>query len=113
MAEQQGVGSGVSGAGHSHPGPSQYIAIALILGALTVVEVLLYVFREQLTQRVTTPALIALTVLKFALVGLWFMHLRFDHPLLRRLFLGCLILAGIVFAVVAADWYLSSLGPGF
>ena len=58
----------------------------------------------------TTPALIILTVGKFILVGAWFMHLRFDHPVLRRLFVGGLVLASIIFAIVLSDWFLGSNG---
>ena len=94
----------------SHPGPAQYVEIALILAGLTTVEVLLYVFREALGQTVTMPALLIITVLKFALVGLWFMHLRFDHRLFRRLFFSGLALALVVFAVVLANFYLGGVG---
>lgn len=89
-----------------HPGRTTYIEIAGILAVMTVLEVLLYVFREPLGRAVTTPALIILTVGKFILVGAWFMHLRFDHPVLRRLFLGGLALAAVIFGIVAADFFL-------
>lgn len=97
---------------HDHPSRSTYVEIAGILTVMTTLEVLLYVFRDSLGRAVTTPALIALTIGKFLLVGLWFMHLRFDHPVLRRLFLAGIALAGVVFGVVAADWYLGSNGMG-
>ena len=93
---------------HGHPTPAQYVEIASILGGLTGIEVLLYVFRDKLDQVVTIPALLVLTVIKFSLVGLWFMHLRFDHHILRRIFLFGIVLAAAVFAVVAADWYLGA-----
>ncbi|MEE8602246.1 cytochrome C oxidase subunit IV family protein [Euzebya tangerina] len=95
-----------------HHGPSRgaYLQIAGILAVMTTVEVLLYVFRESLGRAVTTPSLIILTLGKFVLVGAWFMHLRFDHPALRRMFVGGLALAAVIFAVVAADWFLGSNG---
>ena len=98
---------------HEHPDRTQYLEIAGILAVMTTLEVLLYVFREPLGRSVTTPALIILTAGKFVLVGAWFMHLRFDHAALRRLFVAGLVLAAAVFAVVASDWFLSSTGPGF
>ncbi len=100
---------------HDHPDRSTYIQIAAFLAIMTTLEVLLYVFRESLGRAITTPSLIILTVGKFVLVGLWFMHLRFDHPILRRLFLGGLILAAVIFAAVAADWFLGDVptGQGF
>lgn len=99
--------------GPSHPSAGQYVEIAAILAVLTTVEVLLYVYREPLGRQVTIPALLVLTVLKFALVGLWFMHLRFDHKLFRRLFMAGIALAAVVFAVVGATFYLGAGGAGF
>lgn len=93
---------------HDHPTRSAYLEIALILAIMTAAEVLLYVFRDSLGRAVTTPALIVLTIGKFILVGAWFMHLRFDHPVLRRLFIAGLALAAAVFAIVTADWFLGA-----
>ena len=98
---------------HDHPDRTQYLEIALILAVMTTVEVLLYVFREPLGRAVNTPALIVLTVGKFAMVGAWFMHLRFDHKALRRVFVGGIALAVTIFGIVASDWFLSAGGPGF
>ncbi|CAN5330122.1 hypothetical protein BH23ACT9_BH23ACT9_34410 [soil metagenome] len=98
---------------HGHPSRSTYLEIAGILGVMTVLEVLLYAFRDDLGRGVTTPALVLLTIGKFILVGAWFMHLRFDHPVLRRLFIGGILLAAGLFAIVTADWFLGSDGIGF
>jgi cytochrome c oxidase subunit IV len=83
---------------HGHPSAGQYIEIAAFLAVITAVEVAL--FYADLDRRITVPALLFLTALKFLLVVAWFMHLRFDHHLFRRVFLFGLILAAIVFAVV-------------
>jgi cytochrome c oxidase subunit 4 len=96
-----------------HPSRGTYLEIAGILAVMTVIEVLLYAFRDALGRAVTTPALIVLTIGKFVLVGAWFMHLRFDHPVLRRVFAGGIALAAVIFAIVAADWYLGAQGRGF
>ena len=40
------------------------------------------------------PILIVLSALKFALVAMFFMHLKFDNRLFTSLFVGGLILAG-------------------
>lgn len=93
---------------HDHPTRSSYLEIGLILAIMTALEVLLYVFRESLGRAITTPALVILTLGKFMLVGAWFMHLRFDHPVLRRLFIAGIALAAAVFAVVTADWFLGA-----
>ena len=89
-----------------HPGVGQYVEIFVILAVLTGIEVGLYGFRESLGTVVTTPALLFLTALKFMLVVLWFMHLRFDHKLFRRVFFVGIGLAVLVFAVVASTFYL-------
>lgn len=94
---------------HSHPTVGQYVEIGIILAVLTSLEVALYVFREPLGRAVTTPALLFLTAVKFLLVVLWFMHLRFDHRLFRRVFFVGVALATVVFGIVGANFY---LGPG-
>ena len=81
-----------------HPGVGQYVEIGAILALLTAIEVSL--FFAKIDQAIAIPALIFLTVLKFVLVVLWFMHLRFDHRVFRRLFFTGVVLAGIVFSVV-------------
>jgi cytochrome c oxidase subunit IV len=93
---------------HDHPTRTAYLEIGLILAIMTALEVLLYVFRESLGRAVTTPGLVVLTIGKFVLVGAWFMHLRFDHPVLRRMFIAGIALAAAVFAIVLADRF---LGP--
>ena len=47
-------------------------------------------------------SLIILMVVKFALVVLWFMHLKFDSRLYLRLFVAGLVLALAVFSVAFA-----------
>ncbi|HSK95410.1 MAG TPA: cytochrome C oxidase subunit IV family protein [Euzebyales bacterium] len=79
-----------------HPDASQYIIIGIILAVLTAIEVAIS-FASVPTQ-IGIPALIALTVLKFVLVVLWFMHLRFDSGWFRRLFVFGLLLGLIVYA---------------
>ncbi|MGH8929537.1 MAG: cytochrome C oxidase subunit IV family protein [Egibacteraceae bacterium] len=97
--------------GHSHPGVGQYVEIGVILAVLTGIEVAMYIYREPLGPSITTPALLILTVIKFMLVVLWFMHLRFDHKMFRRVFFFGVGLATIVFGIVGAMFYLGS--PGF
>lgn len=97
---------------HTHPGPGQYVEIAGILALLTTVEVGIYVFRGTIPYGAIVTTLLIITALKFMLVGLWFMHLRFDHRMFRRLFFAGLVLAAGVFAVVLANFYLKP-EPGF
>jgi cytochrome c oxidase subunit IV len=82
-----------------HPGPRQYVVIALVLAVLTALEVGLF-YMDFIPNPVATGALMILMVLKFSLVGLWFMHLRFDSRIFRRLFITGIILALTVFTIV-------------
>lgn len=79
-----------------HPDSSQYIAVGIILAVLTAIEVAISL--STAPTNVAVPALIVLTVLKFSLVVLWFMHLRFDSGWFRRLFVFGLVVALAIYA---------------
>lgn len=82
-----------------HPGPKQYVVVALVLAILTGLEVGLF-YMTFIPQPVVVGALMILMTLKFAIVALWFMHLRFDSRIFRRLFITGIILAISVFLIV-------------
>ena len=69
---------------HNHPGVREYVEIGVILAVLTAMEITLYYL--PVPRQVAVPSLIFLTIMKFLLVVLWFMHLRFDSRWFRRLF---------------------------
>jgi cytochrome c oxidase subunit IV len=83
---------------HAHPGPAEYIKVALVLGVVTAIEVGAY-YVTGLSDVVLSAGLLVMMVIKFSLVGLWFMHLRFDSRLFRRLFLIGIVLALGVYTV--------------
>ncbi|MEO8323067.1 MAG: cytochrome C oxidase subunit IV family protein [Actinomycetota bacterium] len=83
-----------------HPEPRTYITVAIILAIVTAIEVALS-YASALGDLVV-PLLIISALFKFALVALWFMHLRFDNRIFRRLFVTGIILALIVFSVFLA-----------
>jgi cytochrome c oxidase subunit 4 len=85
--------------GMEHPGPRQYVVVALVLAVLTAIEVALF-YMDFVPQTVVVASLIVLMTLKFALVALWFMHLRFDSRIFRRLFITGIVLAISVFLIV-------------
>ena len=90
-----------------HPDASQYIVIGIILAVFTAIEVAISFMT--LPQDIAVPSLVILTVLKFALVILWFMHLRFDSGWYRRLFLfGLAIALGVYAATVSLMLYAGS-----
>ncbi len=92
---------------HTHPGVGQYVEIGIILAVMTLLEVVIFEsFDRGLEPAIGIPALILLTILKFLLVVMWFMHLRFDHRMFRRFFYVGLALSALVYGIVAANWFL-------
>lgn len=87
----------------THPSVKQYVTIAVVLAVLTAIEVGIY-YVEAL-KGILVPALLVLAVVKFALVVLWFMHLKFESRLFMRLFVTGLVLALTLFAVVLATFF--------
>lgn len=92
-----------------HPRPRQYVTVAVILGVITAFEVGIYYLGS--LRVILVPTLIVFAFLKFSLVVLWFMHLRFDSRLFLRLFVTGLVLAGLVFAVVLVTFFTHLGGP--
>lgn len=86
-----------------HPTEAQYIRIALILAAITALEVGLYYVK--MNQGITNLFLLVLAGIKFVMVAAYFMHLKYDNRILRRLFTTGFVLA--VFCYVA---YMLTLG---
>jgi cytochrome c oxidase subunit 4 len=83
----------------AHPTSARYIAIALILAAITIVEVVI-VYLDFLSP-VLLPLLAVLSIAKFAMVVMYFMHLKFDDRLFSVLFVGGLLLAtGVLVALM-------------
>jgi cytochrome c oxidase subunit IV len=96
---------------HTHPGVGQYVEIGIILAVMTALEVvILESFDAGLSTAIGIPALIILTVLKFLLVVMWFMHLRFDHKMFRRFFYIGVLLSIFVYGIVAANWFFGEVG---
>lgn len=81
-----------------HPTPRDYWLIAVILGVITAAEVA--VTYMDFLEGVVAPLLLVMGVAKFTIVVGWYMHLRFDDPLYRRLFLMGLVAAPLLFGAV-------------
>ncbi len=78
----------------------QYLKIFVILLILTGIEVgLSYTPLESKKAAFALPML-ALAMIKFVIVAGYFMHLKFDSPLMRRLFIMGAILAGFCYSAV-------------
>lgn len=90
---------------HEHPSDWAYIKIALLLAVLTAIEVAISYIKGIEGTATQNVLLFGLAIIKFAMVALYFMHLKFDSPFLRRVFV-----TGIVFALVFYTGYLLTLG---
>ncbi|PYM39670.1 MAG: cytochrome C oxidase subunit IV [Candidatus Rokuibacteriota bacterium] len=87
--------------GHrEHASVATYIKVALVLTALTGIEVGAIYIRA-LTP-ILIPTLLVLSLAKFSLVVLFFMHLRYDTRTLSFIFVGPLLIALAVFLAVIA-----------
>ena len=89
-----------------HPTPAQYWKIAAFLAAVTALEVaLFYIDHAYDLQIFNALILISLSAVKFIVVVGWFMHIRFEKPMISRFFTAGFILACALYLVV-----LSALG---
>ena len=89
---------------HAHPGWKTYTAIALILFALTALEVLTYEVHDghiggaiaSFVDPIFILLLVVLSAAKFALVAAFYMHLKNDSTLFSGVFVFPLIIALVV-----------------
>ena len=82
-----------------------YVRIALILAAITALEVSTYYVDFG---RLFMPALMIMMVVKFIMVVSYFMHLKFDNKLFSWIFYAGLILAIGVYCVALATFHFFS-----
>ena len=75
-----------------HPTFKQYVVVAIFLFAITLVEFLIIVPENFRGAGWTIAPLVILSVIKFAVVILFYMHLKFDNRMLTWIFLGGLFL---------------------
>ena len=83
----------------NHPSLKQYLVIAVILFAITIVEFGIIwepIGVEDDLGPTVTPILIGLSAIKFAIVIMYYMHLKFEHKLFSILFVGGFMLAATV-----------------
>ena len=95
-----------TGTAHTGAGPRTYLVVAAFLLAITVMEV--WVFYVPALARVLVPILLVLSTLKFTLVAMFYMHLRFDHVWFSYVFVAPLIIA--VGLAVALLWLFHHIG---
>jgi cytochrome c oxidase subunit 4 len=89
------------GGGGEHATVATYLRIAVVLAIVTAVEIAL-IYIPGLPSHVLVALLIVMSVVKFALVVGFYMHLRYDARLLTALFVGPLTIAcAIILALMA------------
>ena len=94
------------GAAHTGAGPRTYLIVAAFLVAITVMEV--WIFYVPALARVLVPVLLILSTLKFSLVAMFYMHLRFDHAWFSYVFVGPLII--VIGLAVSLLWLFGHIG---
>ncbi len=99
MADSHAAASHAGGGGHGTV--RTYINVALALAVITAVEVAsLYI--PGIPNPVLVTTLLTMSAIKFFLVVGFFMHLRYDHPILRALFVGPLLIAVLIILAIMA-----------
>ncbi len=78
---------------HYHPTWKEYKWVALVLTLITVGEVWAYYIPEITASKAFVPGLLIMSAVKFAIVVMYYMHLKYDHKLFRALFTGPLMVA--------------------
>jgi cytochrome c oxidase subunit 4 len=94
----------------THPPERTYVVVAVVLAVLTALEVSLYYIRD-INDNALILMLGVLAVAKFALVVLYFMHLKFDSRIFRALFVTGLAFAVVLYVVVLAAFHVWSGVP--
>ena len=84
----------------SHPTPGTYFKVAVTLSIITAIEV--GIFYITALGKGIIPVLAVLSIGKFALVAMFYMHLKYDHKLFSTMFIAGLVLAVLVVLAIIA-----------
>lgn len=86
---------------HAHPSEMVYIKVALVLVAITAIEVAIWYIQWFHDSGALIPTLAVLSIVKFVTVVGYYMHLKFDDARYRYTFIcGLVLAASIVTALV-------------
>ena len=95
---------------HDHPSDLFYVKIAAILALFTALEVGTYFVEDSVSEAFLFASLSILMVVKFVMVAAYFMHLKYDTPWFRYLFIAGLVLAIGVYTIFFLSFDLFGLG---
>jgi cytochrome c oxidase subunit 4 len=84
---------------HDHPSDGDYVKIAILLAAITALEVATYWLD---LNNFVIAALWVMMIVKFVIVISYFMHLKYDSKIFRWVFIGGLFMALAVFLATFA-----------
>lgn len=98
--------NGEGGSHSGHPTPATYFKVAMALSILTAIEVGIF-YITSLSYGII-PVLAVLSIGKFALVVMYYMHLKFDHWIFSGMFFfGMFLATCVIFALMALfSWFL-------
>ena len=85
-----------------HPTPIQYVTIAVVLVVITGIEIATSYLDGDIPNGLITVLLLCMAAVKFFLVASWYMHLRTDQPVFKRLFIVGAIAAPLLYLIVLA-----------
>ncbi|HKN00008.1 MAG TPA: cytochrome C oxidase subunit IV family protein [Candidatus Binataceae bacterium] len=98
MSEATQTAETIGAHGHdaevSHPSVGIYVIVAVFLCVLTAMEIT--VFYVPALRAVIVPVLLILAAAKFALIAMFFMHLKYDSWMLSGVFIFPLIAAAVL-----------------
>lgn len=84
----------------AHPTPLTYLKVAISLSVITAVEVGVFYVND--LGHGIIPVLAVLSGVKFALVAMFYMHLKYEAKLFTTLFfVGVALAVAVVFALIA------------
>lgn len=92
---------------HDHPTELTYWKVGLVLFILTALETSTYWWPKE-WHRFTHVAIVVMMAIKFFMVAAFFMHLKYDSKLLRRVFITGFVLAVAVYGATLSAmvfWY--------
>jgi cytochrome c oxidase subunit IV len=104
---------------HSHPTPGLYFKVAMILFVLTALEVMAFEAGHgglgagirPVIEPIVVELLLVLSAAKFALVAMFYMHLKQDSKLLTNLFvLPLLLAASVIMGLIVLLQYWRTVG---
>lgn len=102
-------GTSTSAHDEAHPTDTHYVRVAIVLAVMTAVEVGLSYIKGLKGMLLVAPLLLIMA-LKFGIVALHFMHLKWDSKVLTRLFYAGLFLAVGVYIAALSTFRLFNNG---